>query len=503
MATRHKHLTLLLALILAWGTLALYWQVKEHEFITYDDYEYIVQNPLVVSGIKLSNLGHAFTTAHASNCHPLTWISHMLDAELFGMNPAGHHLSNLALHIAATLLLFLFLRQTTGAIWRSFLVAALFAVHPLHVESVAWTAERKDVLSALFWMLTLLAYRRYAANPRVTAYLLTLVLFVMGLLSKPMVVTLPFVLLLLDFWPLGRLNPMKLKARLLLEKVPFLLLSLASSLLTFFVQRQWGAVMEQIPLSDRITNAMTSYMAYLLKTFWPHDLAFYYPHPLDSTPLWKITGAVAAIGMITWISVRTYRTLPFLAVGWFWYLGTMIPVIGIVQVGGHGMADRYTYLPLIGIFIALSWSAAHLAERWRVLRRALPAFFLCSLLALSIHTWHYVGTWKDSITVYSHAIRATSGNFLAHNNLGNVLARQGKLLEAEHHLREALRLNPANALAQNNLGMVLVLQGRAEEGVVHFRQALRIHPGMAEARFNLESALRKVTPGLNDANEKR
>jgi len=487
----HRHSVLILGLFLTWATFGIYIQVMNHEFVTYDDYEYVVQNPDVRSGITAKNVLRAFTLVHASNWHPLTWLSHMMDSELFGMNPSGHHMSSLILHIACVLLLFLFLLRTSKALWRSLLVAALFALHPLHVESVAWVSERKDVLSAVLWMLTLLAYRKYAMNPCLQTYVLTLVLFSLGLMAKPMLVTLPFVLLLLDYWPLGRLESKHPRAFLVLEKIPFFLLSAVCSVLTFMVQQRWGAIIEHIPMKWRLVNAFHSYTMYLLKVFWPHPLAFHYPHPLDSIPLSLTFGSLLLIGSITYLAVRFHRRLPYLTVGWLWYIGTLVPVIGLVQVGSHGMADRYTYIPMIGPFIILSWGAAHVAMRWSRFQRPVIAFFACATVALSVCSRQQAGTWKDSVSLYEHAIRVTEGNILAHNNLGNALAKQGRLVEAEQQLREAIRLRSDYAPAHNNLGNILARHGRIEESISHYEEALRLDPSFSHARYNLDLAIQK------------
>jgi len=488
----HRHSALVLGLVLAWVTFSVYGQVRDHEFITYDDHEYVVQNPLVRSGITFQNLARAFTTAHASNWHPLTWISHMVDSELFGINSSAHHMSSMLLHILCAILLFSFLRKATGAMWRSFLVAALFALHPLHVESVAWVAERKDVLSCAFFMLTLLAYRRYALNPCIKTYALALFLFCLGLMAKPMLVTLPLVMLLLDYWPIGRLDPRHPKARLLIEKIPFFVLSGASSVLTLIVQQRWGAVMENIPLGERLINALHSYSVYLFKTFRPYPLAFYYPHPLDTIPISLSIGSLLLIGLITALCIRFYRALPYLAVGWFWYLGTLVPVVGLIQVGSQAMADRYTYIPLIGLFIILAWGTGGILEKWVGIRPVLVTLWVFFLAGLSTLTWWQVGYWKNSFTLYRHAIAVTTANAVAYNNLGNVLTIQGELEQAEQHLREAVRLNSFNAVAHNNLGNVLVKLGRIEEGALHYKEALLIQPELAEASYNLERALRKL-----------
>jgi protein O-mannosyl-transferase len=493
--TARNHSALILGLILSWATLSVYWQVKDHEFITCDDYEYVVQNPFVRIGVTTQNLAKAFTAAHACNWHPLTWISHMLDSQLFGVNPSGHHMSSVVLHLAGSLLLFRFLLLATKALWKSILVAGLFSLHPLHVESVAWVAERKDVLCGLFWMLTLLAYRRYTASPCRSGYLLALLIYGLGLMTKPMLMTLPFILLLVDYWPLGRLDPGNLKARLIVEKIPFLLLAAGSAILTFSIQGQCGAVTDQIPFLWRVVNAVHSYAVYLLKTFWPHPLAFHYPHPLGSIPLWQTLISAVILGLITFFSFRYHRRLPFLTVGWLWYLGTLFPVIGLIQVGSQGMADRYTYIPLIGVFIVLSWGSAGLSARWKNWRPAMIALWVCFIAALSYSAWRQTGCWRDSITLYEQAVQAHPEDVMARNNLGNALAREGRLQEAENHLREALRWSPDHAPAHNNLGNVLAAQGKIHEGIHHYQEALRLQPDLSEARFNLESALRKIPTG--------
>jgi protein O-mannosyl-transferase len=483
-----RHLILILCLGLTLATLAVFWQVRDHEFITYDDYEYVLENPHVRYGLSRDGILWAFTSVHASNWHPLTWLSHMLDCELYGLNPSGHHLNNFLFHVANTLLLFLLLRRVSGAVWRSFLVAALFALHPLHVESVAWVAERKDVLSGFFWILSLWAYAYYAERGGGPRYALCLLLFLVGLLAKPMLVTLPFVFLLLDFWPLGRLHHGK---KIILEKVPFFLLSLASSVMTYLVQERWGSVSVQIPLPVRAENAVFSYAHYLVKMVFPYPLSFFYPHPMDSLSAYQVAGALLLLACITYLTFRFSSKIPYLTLGWLWYLGTLVPVIGLVQVGSHAMADRYTYIPLIGPFIALSWGTAHLMRKWTRLKGPLTLFWMCGVAALMILSHSQAGTWKDSITLYTHAIRVTAGNGVAHMNLGNVFARQGRLDEAEWHIREALKVRPEDAAAHNNLANVLVRRGRVEEGIRHYREALRIRPDFTQARINLDLTLGK------------
>ncbi|MEW6668811.1 MAG: tetratricopeptide repeat protein [Thermodesulfobacteriota bacterium] len=491
-----KNLTLILCLALTLGILAVYGQVRDHEFITYDDHEYVVENPHVRYGLSWDGIPWAFASVHASNWHPLTWLSHMLDCELYGLNPSGHHWNNLLLHLVNSMLLFLLLRRLTGAVWRSYLVAALFALHPLHVESVAWVAERKDLLAGFFWILSLWAYAGYAERGGRLGYALGLLLFLAGLLAKPMLVTLPFVFLLLDFWPLGRHYHEK---GILLEKVPFFFLSLASSVVTFLVQERWGSVSVQISLSERIANAVLSYALYLVKMALPYPLSFFYPHPLDSIAAFQILGVLLPLAGITYLAFRFSSKIPYLTLGWLWYLGTLVPVIGLVQVGSHAMADRYTYIPLVGPFIVLSWGTADLMRKWIFLKGPMRLLWACWVAILMILSGYQVGTWKDSATLYTHSIRVTHGNPVAHMNLGNVFARQGRLDEAEWHIREALKMKPDYAAAHNNLANVLVRRGRIKEGILHYQEALRIQPDFPQARLNLDLALGKPPqPGKGD-----
>ncbi len=541
---RRDVLSLAIGLFLILATLVVFWQVRNHEFLTFDDNEYITDNPHVRPGLTLSGVIWTFTTAHASNWHPLTWLSHMLDCGLYGLNPGGHHVTNLLLHIANTLLLFLVLRRMTGAIWESGFVAALFALHPLHVESVVWVAERKDVLSTFFWMLTMWAYIRYSERPAFSRYLLVLLPFVLGLLSKSMLVTLPFIMLLLDFWPLGRfqfgqwggdrrlhahrlVNPDPQRSsvlHLVLEKAPFFALSAASSFLTFFAQQMGGTVksLEFFPLETRIANAFMSYIRYIGKMIWPQHLAVLYPYP-DRFPIWEVVGAALLLVSVSALVIRAFRRRPYLLVGWLWYLGTLVPVIGLVQVGMQAMADRYTYVPLVGLFIVVAWGFPGLLKEWGYRRIVLATSGGLLVLILMVLTWLQVQRWQNNITLYHHALDVTTNNFLIHNKLGNVLFRQGRIDEAMPHYTEALRINPnfveaynnignawvyhgdvqhaidyyRKALSQapdyadahNNLGFALARQGKVEEAITHYREALRIKPDFVQAQYNLGIAL--------------
>ena len=491
-----------LALIAA--NLIVYASLKHHRFVNYDDDEYVTANAVVQSGLTWHGVSWAFTTGHAANWHPLTWLSHMLDVELYGLEPGAHHLTNLLFHIANTLLLFGLLHRMTGALGRSAFVAALFAVHPLHVESVAWLAERKDVLSTLFWMLTIGAYVDYVRRPGPRRYGAVLLFFALGLLAKPMLVTLPFVLLLLDFWPLGRVgmgsNPAggwafsregwSTMVRLVREKIPLLALAVASSMVTFVIHRRGGAVisLRATAVNLRLENALVSYVAYIGKMLWPARLAVFYPYA-QSLPVWWT--AAAFLGLMG-ISVAVIAAGPrrlYLSVGWFWYLGTLVPVIGLIQVGDQAMADRYTYVPLIGLFIVVAWGVPELLARWPLPRIALPAAAGLVILACAITAWGQVQYWEDSTTLWTHTLAVTTENNIAHNNLGVSLADQGKLDNAIAHYSEALRIKPDYANAHNNLGAALADRGKTEEAIAHYSEALRIKPDYADAHINLGVSL--------------
>jgi len=505
-----RSLTGLILIGLAAATVAVYWPVRHYGFSAFDDEQYIVANPRVLAGLTKEGVGWALTAFHASNWHPVTWLSHMLDVELFGLNPGAFHLVNLLFHLADTLLLFLVLSRMTGAPGRSGFVAALFALHPLHVESVAWVAERKDVLSAFFWILTMGAYARYAQRPCAGRYLPVFAFFVLGLMAKPMLVTLPFVLLLLDFWPLGRFPPgrnvpdgagSRIQAPslrfLLLEKTPLFLAAAASCAVTYLAQEEGGAI-SGFPLPVRAANALTSYAGYLWKTVWPSPLAVYYPHPGDSLPSWKVIGAAFLLIVLSIGSIRSASRRPWLPVGWFWYVGTLVPVIGLVQVGGQAMADRYTYVPLIGIFIAASWGAHDLFSALRLPRPALPVLAGVALLSLLPPARSQLETWRSDVIALEHALEVTSGNWLVHYNLGLTRQRQGNTDEAIRHYRETLRFEaeaPATrkhlGMTHNNLGAALEESGRTDEAVEHYREAIRLEPNDPLAHRNLGVSLQR------------
>jgi tetratricopeptide (TPR) repeat protein len=517
---------------LAAVTLALYWPVTGYEFVNYDDIDFIADNPTVQAGITAGGLKYALSAEIARNWHPVTVISHMLDCQLFGLRAGWHHLTSLLLHIANSVLLFLVLKRMTAVFWRSALVAALFAWHPLHVESVAWIAERKDVLSAFFWWLTLWAWLGWAGasgKPGSKSgrwHIMAVVLFACAAMSKPMVVTFPFVLLLLDWWPLGRFKlrappppvkqgrtksqpgPMSFKPgshgpsfwRLLIEKIPFFAISAALCWKTFLVQKNGGAMMDaaNLPFGVRIANAFVSYVRYPAKMFWPDNLSALYLRNGD-WPAWQVWGAVILVaGLTAWI-VAQARTRPWLAVGWFWYLGMLVPVIGLVQVGMQTLADRYTYLPMVGLFIILAWGGAELAVRFR-LPKYVPglAAALCLAACLPV-TARQVTCWKTSETLFKKMIAVSDKNYMAHYNLGNFYSRRGDVNLAMTNYLQALAAEPNYADAHNNLaGLLLGLQ-KYDEALDHYQAAVRIHP-TSTAYFNLANTFGDAARARHDTN---
>jgi tetratricopeptide (TPR) repeat protein len=483
----------MVSLVLVVLTWAAFWQVCGNDFVNYDDGEYLTQNPHVQAGLTPESVRWAFTTTHCANWHPLTWLSLQLDHQLYGLASWGYHLTNLLLHTANVLLLFVALRRMTGAVWRSAVVAALFAVHPLHVESVAWVSERKDVLSTFFGMLTLGAYIGYAQRPGPARYLLVVLAFALSLLAKPMLVTLPFVLLLLDYWPLGRFGAGRRPApgflrSLVVEKLPLFALAAASCAVTVFAQQKAVLPLEKLPLEARIANALVAYVHYLRLTVWPRNLAVFYPHAAEPGLAWE---AVAAGGLLVCLSAGFFWAArrPYLIVGWLWYLGTLVPVLGLVQVGLQAAADRYTYVPLIGLFVLLVWGVSDLLAGLRWHRAALKSASAALLLACLVLTRWQVGYWKNSVTLWEHALEVTPENFTAHYNLGLAFALRGNLHEAFRHFSVARRLNPEHAEPLSNMGVILTRQGKLSEASRHFAAAVKIKPEDALLRFNLGCAL--------------
>jgi Flp pilus assembly protein TadD len=429
----------------------------------------------------------------------------MLDVELYGLDAGGHHVTNLLFHVASTLLLFGLLRRTTGQAGPSAFVAALFAIHPLHVESVAWVAERKDVLSTLLWLLTVWAWVRYAAAPRLGRYLLVVLLFALGLMAKPMLVTLPLTLLLLDWWPLRRFRPGEAGGGgatglvtglvpLVVEKIPLLVLSAISSALTLHAQRAGGALvsLRSIPLRERIPGAILALAGYLWKMLWPAHLSVFYPHDAAMRPAWQILGAALLLAALTAAAFWLARRAPYALMGWLWYVGTLVPVIGLVQVGGQAMADRYTYVPLIGIFIAIAWGAADLARARPRLRGVLAAGGAVAVLSLAVATRAQAAFWSSDIALFERAVHATSGNALAHNNLGLAFFRDGRTQEAIAHYREALRIEPTDSFARRNLAYALLEEGRFAEALEQYTKLLDLLPGDPETRFHMARALQRL-----------
>ncbi len=506
---RNRMWALWIGLALIAGNLLVFGPIRNHDFVAYDDPAYVTENPQVLAGLTWRGLAWACTSGYAANWHPLTWISHMLDVQFYGVNAGLHHLTSLVLHIAGALLLFAFLYRTTGAPARSAFVSGLFAIHPLHVESVAWIAERKDVLSTVFWMLTLCTYAWYVRKPGVVRYLIVAACFALGLLAKPMLVTLPFVLLLLDVWPLRRMMPgaaadtgspnssTSPAARtvphwLWLEKIPMLMMAAASSLVTFMVQQQGGAVngLDVYPLTLRLENALVSYVAYIGKMVWPARLAVMYPYPQAISAGW-VAGAVLILLGVTLLVIREARRRPYLPVGWFWFLGTLVPVIGLVQVGIQAMADRYTYVPLVGLFIMVAWGVPELLHRWKYAHRALAVASIFVLVACAAAARNQVGYWKDNVALWTHTTEVTLNleNYRAHNALGMVLREQGRTEEAMKHFSEAVRIRPGFAEAQRNLGLTLANAGRTDEAITSLTAAARLEPESARAHGDLAFAL--------------
>ncbi|MEI6608490.1 MAG: tetratricopeptide repeat protein [Deltaproteobacteria bacterium] len=527
---------LIVYILLIVATVAVFWQVNQYDFINLDDPIYVTENKNIQSGITSNGVQWAFSTTYAQFWHPLTWLSLMFDYQLNGLNAGGYHLTNLILHIMSVLLLFWLFNRMTGAIWRSAFVAALFALHPLHVESVAWIAERKDVLSAFFWMLTLCLYVYYTEKPVTKRYLLVLLCFACGLMSKSMIVTLPLVIILLDYWPLGRLQQQKigtdmtdkvpvstnygrqktktkkgaLKKNIYLttnqklseakivgiiplwqirEKIPFFILSAIFTILTLYAQYNPSSIV--FPFSSRIANAPVSFVTYLEKTFWPHDLAIFYPFT-DQLSAWQILGTTLLIIVVSAAVIVMVRRMPYLFVGWLWYAITLLPVIGIVQVGKHAMADRYTYLPLIGISVMLAWGIPLLIKSEETRKTILFPVGVVFLAILAFLTWKQCGYWKNSTELFIHTLQVTKNNDLAHYNLGLALKDQGKMEEAINEFRKTINIKPSSADAHNNMGIILEMHFKKyDEAIYHYRQALQIDSSNPGTHFNLGIALAK------------
>jgi len=532
-----------ICLVLVAAVALVFWPVGRFEFVNYDDPDYVSANPHVQSGLKWENVVWALTTGHASNWHPLTWLSHMMDCQLFGQNPGPQHLVSAGFHALNVVLLFLILRRMTGAHWRSALVAALFGLHPLRAESVAWISERKDVLSALFLLLTMGTYCLYvesrqrlenpgltqadlppgSSTPKVSAknkpkpsreepqprdprkqrkpapawlwYGASLACFALGLMSKPMLVTLPFCLLLLDYWPLERFRLERPDTQKIIgavvEKIPFFLLAVGSSLVTFLVQRSGGAVSTNLALPARLANALVSYVRYLGKTLWPENLSVLYPHP-GHWPAWEVVGSGMILAIILVLVTLWARRRPYVPVGWFWFLGTLVPVIGLVQVGVQSMADRYTYIPSIGLFVLLVWGVGDIAKYRPAAQPALAVVAVASIIVCGGITAKQIRFWHDSEALFQRAIEVTADNYLAYNNLGFDLSAKGRFREAKENYAKSIAINPQYPDALNNMGFALAGEKNYVQAIPYYEAALRVSPKQPEVHNNLGNALSEL-----------
>jgi protein O-mannosyl-transferase len=495
-----RYAPLAVCVFIAVAVVIVFSQTIDHEFVNYDDNVYVGENRNVTQGLTGDGFGWAMTAGYPSNWHPITWLSHMLDCQLFGMNAGGHHATSVLLHATTAVLLFLVLRRMTGDIWPSAFVAVVFAVHPLRVESVAWVAERKDILSGLFFVLTLAAYLGYVRRPfSLARYLIVLAVFALGLMSKPMLVTVPFILLLLDYWPLGRMTSpgsknlgFSIPSRLLVEKVPLLLLTVVSCIVTSHVQVDAFVKTERLPMPARVGNALVSYVTYLGQSIWPADLAPLYPLPGEGVPDWKVVGSLLVLAGVSAMVFVYRRQIPCLIVGWLWYLGMLVPVIGLVQVGVQAHADRYTYLPQIGLLIALAWGAMRLAAAWPQRRWG---FGIASSLIVAVLmgcAWHQTTFWRTSETLWTHTLKYTSDNKVACNNLGVVLIDQNRSSDAMPYLEEALKINPSYLDARLNLGGAFMKMGQVELAATQFEAALETDPDHVKANADYGAAVTRL-----------
>lgn len=504
--SRHTFIISVLLIILTFSSLS---PVLNADFIEYDDQLYVYENNTVLAGLTWDGFKWAFSNTHAGFWHPLTWLSHMLDCRLFGPDPRYHHLINLLFHAANTVLLFLILKNMTGALRRSAVVALLFAIHPLHVESVAWISERKDVLSIFFWMLTTLLYVRFIQNKRILFYFLMMLSYILGLMAKPMLVTLPFVLLLMDYWPLRRIGIWVDESRnndhplygnavirksnlpsLILEKSPFFALSAGLSLITYFAQKDMGALLslEAFPADVRFANALVSYITYLGKTIYPLNLAVPYPHA-GMPPFWKLFGSTILLAAFSYFAVRKRKKHPYFLMGWLWYLGTLVPVIGLVQVGTHGLADRYTYVPLVGIFIIFAWGLSNIFTRYRFQNSLLMTLLGLSLIFLMTASFLQARLWQDSVRLFGHTLKVSRYNPVAHKILSEVLSKRGRIREAIPHYIRSLDIHPKPQEVFFNIGVALGSLKEESKSILYYEKALRVDPYYIEPRINLGAIL--------------
>lgn len=509
-----KYRCVLICVLLSCGVLAVYWQVLRSDFVSIDDTIYVTENQYVKTGFSAENVKWAFTVGKIAYWHPLTWLSHMLDCQLYGLRPGLHHLTNLIIHIANSLLVFLVFRRMTGALWKSAFVAAVFAFHPVNVDSVAWVAERKNVLSTLFWLLTMWAYTGYVREGGAKRYFSAIGLFALGLLAKPMLITLPFAMLLLDYWPLGRLS-LKLPSgqaagkagesaassrqtstvfRLIWEKMPFFVLSAISVFLSFLSMRRLGITTstDLIPLKLRLANAAISYVRYIDKILCPRNLAVFYPYPME-VMIWRSLGAVLLLACISLVLIWVFRKKAYLSVGWLWFIGTLVPVIGLVQAGlWPAIGDRWAYVPMIGLLIIVAWAAGDLVAKWR-LPISMPILAACACLsALAFCTYRQVGYWRNNHTLFGHALDVTTDNYIAHLGLGNALIKDHRTADAMSHYQKALEIHPAYADAHYNLGVAFALQAAYEQAITEYRIALDLDKNHIKARLRLAEALTRT-----------
>jgi len=488
-----RRITIAVCIVLTLLVWLVFGQTLNHEFINFDDDRYVYQNAEVSRGLTVDGLKWLLTHSHARLWHPLTTLTHMIDCQVYELRPGGHHFTNVVLHTIGSVLLFLALSRMTGYVWRSAFVAAIFAIHPMRVESVAWVAERKDVLSGVFFMLTLGAYLRYARAPSVRSYIVLSILVACGLMSKATFVTVPMVLLLLDYWPLHRFQSLRDARRLVLEKIPLVALSLAASVVTVFVQTVTMASLDQLPLLPRIKNAVFSIIVYLRQMFWPSDLAVFYPHPHDQLNIWIVLGSVSLIGAITLVAVLFIQKRPYLFVGWSWYLILLFPVLGLFQAGLQSRADRFTYLPHIGITIAVTWTIADLAPRWRYRNAILTTTAICVVVAFAICAWKQTTYWRDNVSLWKHALAVTSNNQLAHQNLAAALWARGDIAGAKVqsragniiHAEATVKDFPFNIAARDGLGALLVQAGDIHGAITQWEASLQVDPNDGNALNDL------------------
>ena len=503
-----EKIKIVIILMLIVASIAIYWPVQNYVFINIDDPQYVFENPHVLSSLSLENIGWAFTTTDAGSWHPLTWLSLMLDHQLFMLNAGGYHWNNLILHIISTILLFLILNKMTGSLRRSCFVAALFALHPLHVESVAWIAERKDVLSTVFWMLTMYVYLFYLNRQTVLSYLSVLLVFVLGLMAKPMLVTLPFVLLLMDYWPLQRfhfelrMRDLKQKrkleiistgegnsvSRIILEKIPLIILSVIFSVIAFIAQSTAVVSLKDISVLSRISNALVSYVEYIKKMFVPVNLAVFYPEPA-AWPLWQVLMCLIVLTGITLIVVFYIKKYQYLAVGWFWYLGTLVPVIGIIQVGLQSMADRYTYIPLIGLFVIISWGLSDLTRQWKRGKIIFTSVAIAIIGVMMVLTSYQIRHWESNISLFSHALAVTSRNYVAHTGIAGALIEANKIDEGIEHYYKAIEIKNNYPVVYYQLGYTLATKGYYNKALDNYYIALQLDPNSFHTHYFLADLL--------------